>query len=488
MQLNKLSKTGFWILFLVLVSVPIFMHLGVHPVRIWDEARVAMNALEMFNNGNWLVTFYEGQPEAWNTKPPLLIWIQVALMHIIGPGELALRLPSAFAALFTCFLLLGLSKKYLKSTIFGFAAALILVTSVGYTQFHVSRSGDYDGLLVFFMTAYALSFFAFIETEQTSWRRLFLIFITLAILTKSVQALLFLPALIVYSVGVKKTRQLTKRSFVLGILAVCFIVMSYYLLHEYLSPGYLQNVWENELGGRYLETNEGHQQEFLFYLKALYNHYFSHWSWLFPIGIVLAWFSSNERLKKLIVFSTLISISYWLVISISKTKLEWYEAPLFPFLSIISATPIYMGYNLINKLLAEKGRVLKLSISAVLIVAILYEPYAMTIKRLYNPKPFSWEEGIYEVGFVLQESLRNENSTPDYDICFDGYHAHLRFYADIISKRGKPIKSLYKDNLNPGKIVWASQADVKKYIESHYQVQVIDSLKGAYKYEILDSQ
>jgi 4-amino-4-deoxy-L-arabinose transferase-like glycosyltransferase len=456
-----------------------------HPLRIWDEARIAANALEMYKNGNWLVTFYDGAPESWNTKPPFLIWLQVFLMHLIGPGELALRLPSAFAALFTCVLILGLSKNYLKSAFFGFTAALILITSLGYTQFHVTRSGDYDALLVFFMTAYAFSFFAFIETEKPFYLNLFFLFLGLGIMTKSVQAMMFLPALIVYSVYCRKMSLLFSRNFILGGAAVFIIVMSYYLLRESSDPGYLQNVWDNELGGRYLVTNEGHQEEFLFYFKTLYNHHFSHWFWLFPLGILLASFTGNSRLKKLIAFSTLTAISYWLVISFSQTKLEWYEAPLFPLISIISAAPIYLVYSFISKLTAEKGKALRLSIPVILILATFYDPYAMTLGRLYKPKPFSWEKGIYEVGFVLQETLRKENSTPDYDICFEGYHAHLRFYADIISDRGTPINSIKKEDLKQGDVVWVSQPEIKQFIESQYQFKHIDYFNGAVKYEIV---
>jgi len=61
-----------------------------HPVYLSDESRQAFNSFEMFLNGNWLVTTFENKPDLWNTKPPLLIWLQVLFYHLVGTNELAL--------------------------------------------------------------------------------------------------------------------------------------------------------------------------------------------------------------------------------------------------------------------------------------------------------------------------------------------------------------------------------------------------------------
>src|SRR5688572_13968954 len=99
----------------LLIYVPVFGYLDIQPLRTWDESRIAINALEMLENGDWIATYYSGVPDNWNTKPPLLIWLQVILMKTIGVNEVAIRLPSAFAAFFTCLALLAFCIKYLKS-------------------------------------------------------------------------------------------------------------------------------------------------------------------------------------------------------------------------------------------------------------------------------------------------------------------------------------------------------------------------------------
>ena len=90
-----------FIVLVILIYIPVFSHLDTLPIQLWDESRLAINAYEMHHFGQYLVTHFDGLPDLWNTKPPLLIWMQVFWMKIIGVNEIALRLPSALAALLT---------------------------------------------------------------------------------------------------------------------------------------------------------------------------------------------------------------------------------------------------------------------------------------------------------------------------------------------------------------------------------------------------
>jgi len=65
-----------WIWFIgsiILSASVLFYHLGMMPLQVWDEARLADNALEMATNGLSLITTYDGSPDHWNTKPPLVM-------------------------------------------------------------------------------------------------------------------------------------------------------------------------------------------------------------------------------------------------------------------------------------------------------------------------------------------------------------------------------------------------------------------------------
>ena len=180
-----------YLILAILVYMPIFGHLDTLPIRIWDESRLAINAFEMYKNGDFIVTHFNGQPEMWNTKPPLMIWLQVFFMKTIGVGELAVRLPSALAAFFTSISLLMFFRKYINFW-FGSISVMILVTSSGYIGLHASRTGDYDTVLTLFTTLYALFFFAFCESKKTKFIYLFFLFCTLSVLTKGIGGLILI--------------------------------------------------------------------------------------------------------------------------------------------------------------------------------------------------------------------------------------------------------------------------------------------------------
>lgn len=62
---------------------------GVRPVSLPDEGRYGGVAYEMFSDGQWLTPTLFGLP--YFHKPPLMYWIDVAAMHLLGPTPLALR-------------------------------------------------------------------------------------------------------------------------------------------------------------------------------------------------------------------------------------------------------------------------------------------------------------------------------------------------------------------------------------------------------------
>jgi len=100
--LSKIIKILF---FSAIISFPIFLNLETLPIRLWDESRLAINAYEMYENNNYLIPYFQGQPDMWNTKPPLMIWSQVFFFKVVSPGELAVRLPAGIASFLTCIMI-----------------------------------------------------------------------------------------------------------------------------------------------------------------------------------------------------------------------------------------------------------------------------------------------------------------------------------------------------------------------------------------------
>jgi len=69
--LNTWLQTGLLGVLILLFT----WHVATPVLQLWDEARLAVNATEMLQSGDWLVTRYDGSSDLWNTKPPLLIWL-----------------------------------------------------------------------------------------------------------------------------------------------------------------------------------------------------------------------------------------------------------------------------------------------------------------------------------------------------------------------------------------------------------------------------
>src|SRR5947199_8689258 len=86
-----------------------FFRLGGTPLLDPDEPVYGQIAREMVQTGNWLTPHLAGRP--WFDKPPLFYWGEAASMTLLGPTELAARLPSALAAVLLALLVLLLGRR-----------------------------------------------------------------------------------------------------------------------------------------------------------------------------------------------------------------------------------------------------------------------------------------------------------------------------------------------------------------------------------------
>ncbi|MCB0376571.1 MAG: glycosyltransferase family 39 protein, partial [Sinomicrobium sp.] len=311
----------------------LFLHLDSLSLRLWDEARRGVNAFTMAGEGHWLVPHFMGGPDNWGTKPPLLIWLQAIFFKVVPSPELAVRLPSALAGLSTALLLVWAGKKLLNAPFAGFLAALVLLTSGLYIDAHGAVAGDYDALLVLWLTAHLFTFFLYVHEGAPRWLYLSGLFLLLAGWTKGIAAFFFLPGLSIFVVLYRPARAvLTDRKLYLTAILAFAGIASYYLIREKLYPGFLQLVWDNELGGRYFEPKEGHGWGPDFYLRVV-NKYelFFPWQYFLPLGFWLLW--RNEITKSLGKLLLITALSFLVVISASATKLIWYVLPLLPLLS-----------------------------------------------------------------------------------------------------------------------------------------------------------
>lgn len=106
-----------------------FYRLGVPGLMDPDEGRYAEIAREMLLLRDWLIPHLNLFP--YLEKPPLVYWLTAFSFKLLGPSELAARLPSAAAALGGLLLAYGLGR-VLWGPVPAFLGATVLATSAGY--------------------------------------------------------------------------------------------------------------------------------------------------------------------------------------------------------------------------------------------------------------------------------------------------------------------------------------------------------------------
>jgi len=319
------------------------------PIVLWDESRLAVNALEMSRRGFSLVTTFGFQPDLYNTKPPLLIWLEAGSISLFGPSEWAVRLPSFLAALATIGMVMRFSWRLTCSRFVAIAAPTLLLFSPGFFGRHAAHSGDYEALLCFFTTAYVLLLFKVLH----QWRPdpvLVLVcglLIAGACLTKGIAGLVPGVGVFVYVLVRARWPRLIKTPwYALAGLIVVVLVGGFYLLRERAAPGYLGAVAINELGGRFLQGKNGHLNPWWYYIQSIIA--------LFAIGPAVFLVCAAPLLRwkptkpaAFVTYANLVVLAVMVVFSLSRTKIYWYIVPVYPIVSISLAI---VGHRLLQKL------------------------------------------------------------------------------------------------------------------------------------------
>jgi 4-amino-4-deoxy-L-arabinose transferase-like glycosyltransferase len=163
---------------------------GLGDQYVWskDEARPALVAREMVENGHWLVPHLGGH--VYTRKPPLFSWL-VALASGSRVTEWSLRLPAAMAAATTVAVTYAIGARAF-GTAGGLASALLLASSVAFFQW--GRTGRMESLLVLWITLAFWSLGRWRAEQRAGDAALFGLWLGLGLLTKGPIALVPLIA------------------------------------------------------------------------------------------------------------------------------------------------------------------------------------------------------------------------------------------------------------------------------------------------------
>jgi len=463
---------------LLIAYVSLFNHLGSAPIHTWDEGVYASNALEMLLRGNFLIKYYDGSPEMWATQPPLAAWIHVTFFLIFGISELAIRIPSAISGLIIIFILIKFFHKEFNIKQIGYFSSLVLLTSSGYISYHVARTADLDAFVTMFSFIYIIYFYRFIKSDLKNKKYLIITLVAIfcAFFTKSIAGLIYLPVLFLFLLYSKKAIRFFKlKELYLTIIILAIIFISYYWIHELKTPGYIKTAFFREITGRFSGTiGDNHPGPFLMFFTNLRDNSFTPWFFLLPISIFFIIIQKTKEFRDFFIYIISLALFYWLVISSSSTKLIWYNAQLYPLLSILVGLCIYYLYDSIL-IKISPNKIIKIIFFFCFITALFYYPvYNINRKNITEKTGMGPDENY---GPTLKKIKDLYPNIKNIDILHIGFSPHVTYYKTLFNK-------FYGYNITNRSIIEKITFEQNSFI-LFWHPAVFDVLNKDYNYSVI---
>ncbi|PAX07328.1 ArnT family glycosyltransferase [Sphingomonas lenta] len=424
-----------------------FVDRTVPPIIIWDESRLAVNALEMHQRGWGLVTTFGFAPDLWNTKPPLMIWLMTASIRLFGASELSLRLPAMVAALGTLAIVFAFVRRATHSVPTAALAVALLAASVGFYGEHGARTGDYDALLCFFTTAYLALLHAAVHRPCPRRRTLLAVGVLVAGATMTKTAAGLIPGfgVALYLLACGRLRRAFTWRYVLLVPLALVPLAAFYLLRERLAPGYLEAVWYNDFAGR-LSGEVMHQDDSPFYYLRvlLLGGLFSAGplALLAPAGLA----GPRGRARQALVFALCCVAGQLLLVTVIGTRLPQYILPALPWLAVACAItvgrrlPRFLGF-----VGAGRPTWAQLALPSALVAAAVVNigvrtagmRYDLLLDRAYYPQA---SYGVLLASLFERGVRRVAVVEPGFDLgVLRAYQPQLHFYALLWRERGLEV-------------------------------------------------
>ena len=313
-----------------------FVNLGFLDLQAWDEALYSMRAQAALYPGLWIDQTPLAIDGLYSSlHPPFYVWGTALVYQLLGVSEFSSRFVSALSAGVTIFVIYLIGKE-LRSKQTGIIAAL-LYSFTPFTCFY-SRQGQFDALLVLFLT---LSVFAIVKSMQRPDRLHVLmagVFVGCALMTKLFVAFGIPVAYAFWVLTVKPANKGEHWIRIALVALLAFAVAAPWHLYMIITHGDGNPLFFLESSAivqRTLFGVEGNVQplEVFYYPNQLIV--------LFPFGIAAflygAWRSYRTR-DPLWIFLALWFLSFFIVFSVMRTKLAVYLLPMLVPASLLAGT------------------------------------------------------------------------------------------------------------------------------------------------------
>lgn len=255
------------VLLAVLVLATLSINLGRIPLFDEDEGAYAEVTQEMLRSGDLITPRLEGK--AFFHKPPLFYWTQAASVALLGPTEVAFRLPSVLASIAWALLLFLFVRRYLNQLVAGFSV-LFLVTAVQTGL--ITRAAIPDALLNLFIAVTMFAIYAHSQNPRRAYILVAFMGMALGFLTKGPVAILIpLAVSFLFFLWQKKMRAWWRGVCdPLGWLLLLAIAMPWYLaLYHNYGWKFIQEIFLVHNVGRFRSAMESHSGPIFYYIPVI---------------------------------------------------------------------------------------------------------------------------------------------------------------------------------------------------------------------------
>ncbi len=320
----------------VLCGLLFFVGIGQRTLWESDEARYGEIAREMVVSGDW-VTPRLNQVKYFE-KPPLTYWLTAISLKVFGINALAVRLVPALFGTLTVLLIYFLGRLWWDWRT-GFSAALVLATSLMFLI--LSRVVLVDMVMCF---GVVLAMYGFVAHAKGYTHGLWAFWTGLAVAFLSKGLLgLGLPVMAT-GIYVAITRQW---SLALGLLKpwglAWFLVLAapWVVLVSIRNPEFFQFFFIDEHFGRLLTTRHQRWEPYWFYFLVVPAGFFP-WIAYLPWSLARQWPKGNWLApdNRAFLFNLVWFGSFFLLFTVSSSKMVHYALPMMPALAMLTAPPL----------------------------------------------------------------------------------------------------------------------------------------------------
>jgi len=466
---NRLFFSIGAVIIAILLYFPIFYNLDTLMIHPWDEGLFAIRAYYFAKYGEAIHNFNQlGLSKLGNTKPAFFTIIQAFFMKIFGYESLALRLPVAICYFILCCHLLWYSLRKFKNLFIGILAVLILLTTPAMLDHHIARFGDQDIPFTLFLWLCFVNIERYFEEKKILNLASSLLFFFMAYYTKSISAFLIFPGIFLFILfGKKLLTNLKDYKIWLYSFALFIPLISSFIF----KARHINNA-------KRLISASQHKGDFSYYFSyMIHDGLLIPWILLLPIAL---FFLKKYPSLKLYLLQF---ITIFLILSLAKTKLYWYIAPVLPYYAISCAIVLNEIISALALSFAKKDKEKIFLVGAVF--AIFYYPYILRIKEVTHLK----EEYIINQSLrVLKDAKSELTSNDTLTIIYeDVYMPQLEYYQLIYKKEyhlNVEVKAAKDISFSQPGFYISYNDSINKMLKKQNNTSQINNYSHAYLYEV----